>query len=83
MTYLQMWKAFNHVCPLRGVKDWRPYYRDTICVWLSGNRKIKILKVFMIDEYTFRIEPSSEEEYAHFESKHSPTILDKVRKATA
>lgn len=69
MTYLQIWKAFNHVCPLRGVREWRPFGSDTIIVWLMGNRKIKTIKVFMINETTFRIEPTTEKEWLDFVRK--------------
>ena len=85
MTYLQIWKAFNHVCPLKGVRDWRPFGYDKIVVWLHGNRKIKVIKVFMIDEYTFKIEPSSDVEWLRFEKNKEkaegiPTIMDDANK---
>lgn len=66
MTPLQMWKAFNRVCPIRDVREWRPFGQDKLIVWFKGNRKIKVITIFMIEEDQFRIEPSSDEEWLQF-----------------
>ena len=81
MTYLQMWKAFAKVCPLRGVADWRPFGADTICVWLQGNRKNKCMRIVMVDAETFIVEPCTTEDWLAFERRGInliPTIADQI-----
>lgn len=86
MTYAQMWRAFNMTCPLRNVRDWRPFEQNKLIVWLHGNRRFKVVKVTMIDDFIFKIEPSSDEEWLRFEQQHEkdiPTIMDSADKKGA
>ena len=77
MTYLQIYEAFCKTCPIKDIEDWRPFGKDTIIVFLKGNRRYKALKCEMLKENKFLISPSSVEEwYRHLSSIERETKVD-------
>lgn len=81
MTYLQMYKAFTRFCPLKSVKDWRPFGKNTICVWLTGSRTFECLKVTVVNSKKYVVEACHEDEWLKFYDRNA-TILSNVKEVT-
>ena len=76
MTYLQMWKEAQKVCPLKGVKDWRPFGPNRICVWFHGNRRNKTVALRMVGDETFVFEPCTEEDWLAYSDLEQAAVGD-------
>lgn len=65
MTSLQLYKLFIQHCPLKDVKDWRPYGDDKLYIWLKGHRDVKCIKVKLMNykKTKFKIEAVDEDEW--------------------
>lgn len=66
MTYLQLFQEFKKVCPIDCIKDWRPFGKDSLCIWFTRSRKFMTVKATKIGPSRFTIEPCEEEDWVKY-----------------
>lgn len=66
MTHLELFESFIKVCPMKHIDDWRPFGKNTIIIWLKGNRRFKAVKTQMVGENKFVVSPSSTDEWYEY-----------------